>query len=225
MQSLRCLIADDEPLAVRLLQSYVERHPRLVAAGAYTDPGKALATLEHDAVDLAFLDIEMPGMSGMELARAIASRPTRVVFVTAYRDYAVEGFRVQALDYLLKPVSYEEFCLAADRALAAIKPVEHISVTSGYRRLRIALSDIIFIQGLKDYVKIVCTDRPRPVLTQISLKEMAALLPGSRFRRVHRSYIVNTDMIDYITGGSISLCSHIVPIGNTYRGSVADLVR
>lgn len=222
--SLRCVIADDEPLAVRLLQSYVERHPGLSEAGAFTDPTLALEAIRAGGVDLAFLDISMPGMNGMELARAIAGTSVRVVFVTAYREYAVEGFRVQALDYLLKPVSYEEFCEAAGRALARIKPPSHIMVRCDYRQVRVDFDDIIYIQGLKDYVRMVVAGRDRPILTQMSLKSLEDVLPAGRFRRVHRSYIVNTGYIDYIRGGTIKLQRHTVPVGAAYRCGIAEFL-
>lgn len=222
--NLRCIIADDEPLAVRLLQSYVERHPRLTEAGAFTDPAAALAAIRAGGVDVAFLDISMPGMSGMELARVIADTEVRVVFVTAYREYAVEGFRVQALDYLLKPVSYEEFCEAADRALTLIKPPSYLVVRCDYRQVRVEFDDIIYIQGLKDYVRMVLAGRDRPILTQMSLKSLEDLLPAERFRRVHRSYIVNTDHIDYIRGGVITMQRHTVPVGAAYRCGIAEFL-
>lgn len=221
---LRCLIADDEPLAGRLLQSYVERHPSLAHAGTFNDPARALEAIRAGGVDVAFLDISMPGMSGLELARAIAGTSVRVVFVTAYREYAVEGFRVQALDYLLKPVSYEEFCEAASRALAQINPPSHLMVRCDYSQVRVDFEDIIYIQGLKDYVRMVLAGRDRPLLTQMSLKSLEDALPSDKFRRVHRSYIVNTGYIDSIRGGVITLQRHTVPVGAAYRCCIAELL-
>lgn len=215
MSRVRCLIADDEPLAARLLESYAARHQGVEAVAVCTDPAEALALIRGGGIDLAFLDIQMPGMSGMELARAIDGVRTRVIFVTAYADYAVEGFRVRALDYLLKPVSYEEFSEAVRRAQAEIAPETHLTVRSNRRRERIAYDSILCIEALGDYVKIHTTDRPRPVLTQMSLKEMEATLPA-HFLRVHRSYIVNGARVDAVHNDTIEIGGMSVRVGESY---------
>lgn len=222
-QAIRCIVVDDEPLAVRLLESYVERHPRLQLAGAFTDPAAALEAIGRGGVDLAFLDIEMPGMNGIDLARAAEGSHTSLIFITAYRDYAFEGFRVRALDYLLKPVSYDEFSAAAGRAAERIKPMKYIVVRSDHRLVRLELGDIRFIQGLKDYIKITCFGRSRPILTQMPLKEIEATLPGN-FIRVHRSYIVNRDWVDFMQGGYLNIQDKSVPVGPTYRDQVESLL-
>lgn len=216
MRKVRCIVADDEPLAVALLTTYIERHPRLELAGAFTNPFDALDALRCGGVDVAFLDIEMPGMSGIDLARAATDCGARLIFVTAYRDYAIDGFRVHAFDYLLKPVSYDEFTAAADRAVAQIAPPTVLTVRADRRLRRIDFPQIIYIQGLRDYVRIVTTDGGRPVLTQIPLKDIAAELPEN-FRRVHRSYIVNTTHITAIDGANVYLGPHTVPLGPSYR--------
>lgn len=223
-QDIRCIVVDDEPLAVRLLGTYVERHPRLQLAGAFTDPADALKAIGRGGIDLAFLDIEMPGMNGIELARAAEGSGMGLIFVTAYRDYAFEGFRVRALDYLLKPVSYAEFAEAVGRVASLIKPLSHISVRSDWRQIRIDIRDIKFIRGLKDYVKIVCHGRARPILTQMTMKEIEAVLPGG-FIRVHRSYIVNKEWIDSVEGGFLNIQEHAIPIGPTYRSEVESTLK
>jgi len=224
MRALRIVIADDEPLAVRLLRSYCGRTEGVEVAGAYTDPVRALEHIESGGVDLAVLDIQMPGITGMDIARRLADSAVQVVFVTAYADYAVDGFRVRALDYLLKPVSYDDFTAALDRARAALPAPTHLTVTADYRRQRIALSDIVLISGLGDYVKITLADGRR-ILTQISLKQLAAQLPADRFARIHRSHIVGVGHIDSYDRNSISLGRHgTVRVGDTYRPALDALL-
>lgn len=167
----------------------------------------------------------MPSLSGLELARAAREAGVRVVFVTAYRDYAVEGFRVNALDYLLKPVSYAEFLEAVDRAReSAVQPGRddtpgHIMVRSDYRMVCVEFDDIIYVEGLKDYVKFYTASRERPLLTQMSLKAVEQALPEASFMRVHRSFIVALGRVESFGRSSIILrdSGTQVPIGDTYR--------
>lgn len=225
MRPLRCLIADDEPLAVRLLESYARRTDSLECAAVCMSAREALHIIETDDIDVAFLDIQMPDMTGLELAAAIAGRPTRVVFVTAYRDYALEGFRVNALDYLLKPVSYDEFAGAVRRAVDARRDTDddrpgHIMVRSDYRLVKVSLDDIIYVEGLKDYVKIYLTGRDRPLLTQMSMKAVENVLPESDFMRVHRSFIIGIRHMTAIDRGHVVVGAATIPVGDTYRSRV-----
>lgn len=224
MRALRVVIADDEPLAVRLLRSYCERTPGVEVAGAYTDPARAMTHIEAGGVDLAVLDIQMPGLTGMDIARRLADSAVQVIFVTAYADYAVDGFRVHALDYLLKPVSYEDFSAALERARRALPAPTHITVTADYRRHRIPLGDIALISGLGDYVKIHLTDGRR-ILTQISIKQLSATLPPDSFIRVHRSHIVGTAHIESYDRATLSLRGlGSVRVGDTYRPALDALL-
>ncbi|MDO4320205.1 MAG: LytTR family DNA-binding domain-containing protein [Bacteroidales bacterium] len=227
MSALRCLIADDEPLAVRLLESYAARTEGLECVAVCMSGREALQMIVSEEIDVAFLDIQMPDMTGIELARAIAGRPTRVVFVTAYRDYAIEGFRVNALDYLLKPVSYSEFAEAVRRAVEARPdPAEtrpdHIMVRSDYRLVRVPVDEIMYVEGLKDYVKIYLTRRERPLLTQMSLKAVESALPESDFMRVHRSFIVGMRHLTAIDRGRVVVGGETIPVGDTYRSKVLE---
>ncbi len=227
MADIRCLVVDDEPLAARLIGSYVERTPFLSLVATVNSAAEALAVMASDAVDLVFLDIRMPGLSGMDFARQLGNGP-KIVFTTAYSDHAVEGFAVNALDYLLKPVSYEEFMRAAGRALAAVsgrteekaEPLPSsgfITVKSEYRLVRIPVAEIDYIEGLKDYVKLVLGDGSRPVLTLMSMKNLEEMLPEASFMRVHRSFIVNMDKVRVIERNCVVMGRQLIPVSESAR--------
>ncbi len=226
MKKIKCIIADDEPLAVRLLETYVGRIDSLELVASCHSGREALEVLRRGGVDLAFLDIQMPDLNGMELARDLADTPTRVVFVTAYRDYAVEGFRVNALDYLLKPVSMAEFREAVSRAeremLVDDEPT-FITVRSDYRNVRVELCEILYVEGLKDYVKLYLTSRERPLITQMTLKAVEQTLPAKDFLRVHRSYIVGLRHIVSYSQSRLKVGSTEVPVGDTYKNRLQEL--
>lgn len=233
MITLRCCVIDDEPLAARLIGSYVERTPFLSLEGVYNSATDAARPIISGEIDLVFLDIEMPQLGGMEFAKII---PETCKVVSAYDRYAVQGFRVNALDYLLKPVSYDEFLEAANRAVkeatarvetpvaepAPAQRREFIVVKSEYRMLQIRVSDIRFVEGLKDYVKIYIAGQSRPVLTLMSMKAVEDLLCGGDFLRVHRSYLVNTRHISVIERNHLVIADHPIPISDSYRKAFAD---
>lgn len=222
-RKIECLVVDDEPLASALISSYVERTPFLHLAGITGSAEAALEALSSKNIDVIFLDIHMPGLSGMQFARIVPSS-TKIVFTTAYSDHAVEGFRVNALDYLLKPISYDEFLHAARRAQDAITPQQqaqqaektHILVKSEYRLIRLELSDILYVEGLKDYVKIYLDGEPNPVLSLMSIKSLEDELPA-HFMRVHRSFIVNLGKIKIIERNTILLGGRAIPVSESYR--------
>lgn len=234
MNVLRCLVVDDEPLAAKLISTYVERTPFLELVAEVHSAEAALAELSRSdaSVDLIFLDIHMPRLSGMQLARLVPLG-VRVVFTTAYADHAVEGFRVNALDYLLKPVSYDEFLEAATRALSSAGPrpadtaapapaadsSKYILVKSEYRLLRIPVADIVYVEGLKDYVKIYIDGGPdtRPVMTLMSMKSLEESLPQPGFVRVHRSFIVNMDKVRLVERNNIILAGRCIPVSDSCR--------
>lgn len=233
MNTLRCLVVDDEPLATKLIAAYVDRTPFMTLVGEAHNAEEAMDILQKTDVDLMFLDIRMPRMSGMELARIVPDN-VRIVFTTAYADHAVEGFRVNALDYLLKPVSYDEFLVSANRALKAAGNIpaatprpqgtDHLLVKSEYRLLRIPTDDILYIEGLKDYIKIVFDSPEKPVLSLMSMKSLEDTLPEGRFMRVHRSFIVNTDKVRLIERNSIIMGGRSIPVSDTYRRSFMTLI-
>lgn len=226
---LKCAIVDDEPLALNLMESYVRKTPFLELCGKYNSALAALDEVRTKDIDLLFLDIQMPGQNGLEFSRLVPER-TRIVFTTAFDQYAVDGFRVNALDYLLKPIGYNEFLAAADRAVEwfAMKRQSHskgedeefIYVKSDYKLVRIRLDDILYIEGLKDYLKIYLEGEPRPVISLISMKSMEERLASPRFMRVHRSYIVQMNKVKVLDKGQIIFGKARIPISNTYKTEI-----
>ena len=241
---LTCAIIDDEPLAVSLLESYVLKTPFLDLQGTYNSALDALSDLRDRPVDLLFLDIQMPELSGLEFSR-ILNADTRVIFTTAFDQYAVDSYRVNALDYLLKPISYPDFLASANKALRWYellrKPVsseekeesasiaerggmESIFVKSEYKLLQIELRKILYIEGLKDYVKIFVEDEPRPVLSLMSMKSLEDMLPSDRFVRVHRSFIVQPEKIKVIERNRIVFGKEYIPISDNYKKHFLEMI-
>ena len=212
---LRCAIVDDEPLALSLLESYVNKTPFLQLVGKYSSAVQAMKELPGEEVDLLFLDIQMPELNGLEFSK--------MVFTTAFGQYAIDGYRVNALDYLLKPISYVDFLQAANKALQWFelvqKPeeIDSIFVKSDYKLVQVDLKKIMYIEGLKDYIKIYTEDASKPILSLMSMKAMEELLPSSRFIRVHRSFIVQKDKIRVIDRGRIVFDKTYIPISDSYK--------
>ena len=236
--TIKCAIVDDEPLAVELLASYVEKIPFLELCGKYNNATDALHGIGEQPVDLLFLDIQMPELNGLELSKMIPES-TRIVFTTAFNKYAVDGFRVNALDYLLKPISYADFLDACNKALqwfqltqqseqpAAPRTEEEptsIFVKSEYKLLQINLDDIRYIEGLKDYVKIYTEQSPHPILSLMNMKAIEQMLPASRFIRVHRSFIVQKSKIREIERNRIVFGDVYIPIGDSYKQAFQDFI-
>ena len=235
---IKCAIVDDEPLAVELLASYVKKISFLELCGKYTNATDALHGISETPVDLLFLDIQMPELNGLELSRMVPET-TRIVFTTAFNQYAIDGFRVNALDYLLKPISYAEFMEACNKALQwfqlvqqneqqpAVKAEEEptsIFVKSEYKLLQINLDDIRYIEGLKDYVKIYTEQSPHPILSLMNMKAIEQMLPASRFIRVHRSFIVQKSKIREIERNRIVFGDVYIPIGDSYKQAFQDFI-
>ncbi len=234
---LKCAIVDDEPLAVELLASYVEKIPFMQLAGKYNNAIDAMKGMANEAVDVAFLDIQMPEINGLELSKMIPES-TRIVFTTAFDQYALDGFRINALDYLLKPISYMDFLAACNKALQWFSLVRQqssssekdadlksIFVKSEYKLIQIRLDGIKYIEGLKDYVKIYTDDSPKPVVSLINMKTMEEMLPSSRFIRVHRSFIVQKSKIREIERNRIVFGDVYIPIGDSYKQAFQDFLK
>jgi DNA-binding LytR/AlgR family response regulator len=223
--TIRCLLVDDEPLALDLLEGYVSKTPSLELAGRCSSAFQAMEMLDKTEVDIIFLDIQMPGLSGLEFSRSLKDGP-KVIFTTAFEQFALEGFKVDALDYLLKPISYPEFLNAVNKAKrwfghfekAAIPETRtSIFVKADYKLLQIDFNNILYIEGLKDYVKFCLEDNEKPVLSLMSMKSLEENLPESKFMRVHRSFIVNLDKIKTIERNRIVFGKEYIPISENYK--------
>ena len=229
--NITCAIIDDEPLAVSLLESYVKKTPFLTLRGKYHSAMLAMAALNENPVDLLFLDIQMPELNGMEFSRILPGN-TRIIFTTAFEQYALESYKVNALDYLLKPISYADFLQSAQKALQWADMVnslqnsksasgrsapESIFIKSERKLIQVDLDKILYIEGLKDYVKIFVEGQPKPVLSLMSMKTMEELLPPHKFIRVHRSFIVQPQKIKVIEHGRIVFGKEYIPISDHYK--------
>jgi len=235
--TLNCIAVDDEPLALGLVCSFIEQTPFLHLAGSFSSGVKALEMIHGQQIDLIFLDIQMPDLTGIQLARILDRQPgsagPRVIFTTAFNNFALEGYKVDALDYLLKPFNYEEFLTAANKAMAyaeLLKPAqaptpasqaaedeEYIFLKVEYQLVRIATRDILYIEGLKDYAKIYLESTPKPVLSLITLKALEQKLSPKSFMRVHRSYIVSLDKVNSVTKNSLNIGELSITVGEQYK--------
>lgn len=231
MTPISAIVIDDEPLAVQLLESYVTQTPFLQLIGGFNSAIDALTVLNSQKIDLLFLDINMPQISGLEFANSV-NPETRIVFTTAYNQYALDGFKVNALDYLLKPISYADFLRAANRANDWFhKDVTSVAdddmkddsiwVKAGYRVERIAYDEILYIENQKDYVKFYLQGRDEPISSLMNLQTLAERLPD-KFMRVHRSFIVNLNKVKTIERNTIIFGKVYIPVSETYRTSFSQ---
>ena len=253
---ITCAIIDDEPLAVTLLESYVKRVPELDLKGKFLGAREALDALKETPVDLVFLDIQMPELTGLELSSQLPAR-TYVIFTTAYSQYAIQGYRANAVGYLLKPISFADFKETIDCAChritgqatpaspapakdapPAAAPAESrptasketvaadrsIFVKSDYKIIRIFIDDILYVEGLKDYVKIHLLSTGRSVLSLTSMRNIEQLLPAEIFMRTHRSYIVNMSKVSLLERGNIVFGDKYLPVSDSYKDRVRQYV-
>ncbi len=234
--TLNCIIIDDEPLAADLLKSYVEKTPFLHLIGTYNSAVAAIQVIHNSVIDLMFLDIQMPELNGVEFA-GLLPKNIKVVFTTAFSQYAIESYKVNAIGYLLKPISYEQFLGVANKAMSlsnqdfsvtAIKEDEFFFVKSDYKEVQIRFSDILYIEGLKDYVKFVLQkendNETTEIMSLMNMKHLEETLPKDRFMRVHRSYIVNKHNIKVIDRSRIAFGKVFIPISDTYRDELLQFV-
>lgn len=235
MTTLNCIAVDDEPFALNMVCTYIEQTPFLHLVGRFSSALEALKVLHTQSVDLIFLDIQMPDLSGIELARVLdrGKKMTgpRIVFTTAYDQFAIEGYKVDALDYLLKPFNYEEFLRTAHKAQAyaalsepkesapAVREPEEdcLFLKVEYQLVKVAFVDIRYIQGLKDYVKVYLLSSPKPLLSLISMKALEDKLPANRFMRIHRSYIISLEQIRAVSKNSVFIGNEDIPISHQYK--------
>lgn len=228
--ALRVLIVDDEYMARMLLENYAQKLPNLEVVGLCENAIEALNHLRNEKIDILFLDIQMPQLSGLELVQTLQRKPA-IVFTTAYSEHAVEGFRLDAIDYLLKPFSFERFVQAVNKSINYLSFQEnkqiqttynqeltqqnHIFVKADGKLIKVKFEEIIYIEGLKEYVSLY-TEKDR-IITLQSLKNLEEILPDSNFLRVHKSYIIALDKIQSIVGNQVEINKRMIPIGLTYK--------
>ena len=224
---LTAIAIDDEPLALQLVERYILKTPFLQLEGLFDNPLDAMEFIKTNPVDLVFTDIHMPDLNGTDFVRALENAPM-VIFTTAYEKYAVEGFKLNAVDYLMKPFSFDEFLVAAQKAerLCDLKHQAYSSAEAGakflflkseYKVRRVNFSDILYIEGLKDYIKVYVQHEEKPLLSLSSLKVLEQKLPAATFMRVHRSFIVNLDKIETIERMRIVFGDAFIPVGDQYK--------
>jgi DNA-binding LytR/AlgR family response regulator len=242
MDRVRTLIVDDEPLALDLVKGYVEQTPFLELVGTCSSAQEAYKRVGQGDVQLLFCDVQMPGMSGLTLMKALkVGDAPKVIFTTAFEEYALDGFKLDAVDYLLKPFDFDEFMKAAAKAHRFIELENQVSgvstdnltwnkddnfffVKSEYKLVRIDIPKIIYIEGLKDYIKIYLDGESKAVLTLNSLKEMEKILPENTFIRVHRSFIVNVGFVRGMERNLIIMPGEKVPMGESYKQRFVEII-
>ncbi|EMS34002.1 Two-component system response regulator [Mariniradius saccharolyticus AK6] len=232
---LRCVAVDDEPLALDLVAKFISQTSFLQLEAKFDNAIQALGYLNQNQTDLVFLDIQMPDLSGMELARILdgknSGQKPRIIFTTAYNQFAIEGYKVDALDYLLKPFSYEEFLKASTKAYQYFeklqKPAEsspdleknhdYIFLKVEYQLVKVMVKDIAYVEAYKDYVKVHLTNKPNPLLSLTSMKAMEDMLPPQDFMRVHRSFIINLNHIDSVSRNVVNIGDAHITVSDNYK--------
>jgi DNA-binding LytR/AlgR family response regulator len=220
---------DDEPLAIKVIESYVDRIGDMEIVATFTDSNKAFSYLHQNKVDLLFLDIQMPALNGFDLLRVLSQKP-EIIITTAFREYAVESFELDVLDYLVKPISFERFLKSVqkyfkvasiemdNKNIAKIQPIEEVEaifVKENKKMVKLELDKILYIESLKDYVRF--HTKGRNIVCKMSMNELEQILPSDRFIRVHRSYIIPFKKIESFSTSNIELSDIKIPIGNTYK--------
>jgi DNA-binding LytR/AlgR family response regulator len=226
---IRCLAVDDEPLALELLEDNIKQVPYLKLVASCSNALEAMKVLESEPVDLMFLDIQMPGLTGLQFLRSMTQKPL-VILVTAYEKFALEGFDLDVTDYLVKPVSLDRFVKACNKARELFElrkqpkipgmEQEYLFVPSDYSLLKIVISDIKWIEGLKDYIKIHLYSTPKSIVTRMGMKTIEDQLPATKFIRIHKSYIVAISAITAIRKTSVFIGEHELPVSDNYRDTL-----
>lgn len=229
-KKISCIAVDDEPLALALLSRFIEQTQFLSLEGRFDSAIEALNHINKNKVDLIFLDIQMPDLTGMELARILQGKATnqqpKIIFTTAYNQFAIEGYKVSALDYLLKPFSYEDFLRASTKAYQAFETnttdevenkLPYIFLKVEYQLQKVFLKEIICVEGYKDYVKVHLIGKPHPLLSLTSLKNMEEILPKDQFMRIHRSFIISLDQIHSVTRNNVNLGDINITVSDHYK--------
>lgn len=236
MKPVHCAIVDDEPIARQILEDFISQDERLIVNGNYKNAKEAMKGMGDRPVELVFLDINMPGLTGFQFLKTMTNPPA-VIFTTAYREYAMDGFEANAIDYLLKPVAIERFLLAVNKALKFLRPTtqetaaetvlatpsnDFFFVKADGGLVKVFFDEILFIEALKEYVKIVTKEKS--VITYHTISGLEEKLPAGKFYRIHRSYIVNTRAISSIEGFLVKIDKHELPISRNERDAFVELV-
>ena len=237
-KKINCLIVDDEPPALQLMEKYINAVPVLHFTGKCSNAVDAMSILQQDPIDLIFLDIQMPHILGTDFIRALVN-PPKVVFTTAFRKFAIEGFELDAVDYLLKPISFERFLKAVNKVMKLNLPVvqafpqdtmlknepepSFLFLRADRKNLKIQLHEILFVESLKDYVKVVTKDRT--IVSKQSISAIEESLPGEVFLRIHRSFIVSLSKIESFTAGLIQVGKYELPVSRSYRHEVEKALK
>ena len=227
---INCLLIDDEPLALAVLEDFVNRIPYLRLVGKFEEPLLALPVFKTKKIDLLFLDIKMPDISGIEFFKSLPYKP-EVIFTTAYSEFALEGFEVKAIDYLLKPVSFEKFVTACNRAKDFLEYKNHqlpsrdyFFINVAHKLRKIFYNDILYLEGLKDYTKIYLNSSSAPLLILHNLKYFEELLADTDFIRIHRSYIVPIRMMSTVSKRSVTIGNKSLPVSDNYRNKLFSAI-
>jgi len=228
MSKIRCIIVEDEPLAVKVLADYISQVPFLDVQGTFKDAILATEYLHDHEVDLIFLDIHLPKLKGMAFLKTLKDPPS-VIITTAYHQYAVEGFDLNVTDYLLKPIEFERFLVAVNKVRSVLKDKQpsvetekdYLFLNVQKKKVKILFSDIVYVESQREYVKIVTTKNE--YISKLSTHEIEALLPPNLFRRVHRSFIISVKKIDSYTAEAVEVNGISIPIGRGYRDNIENL--
>jgi DNA-binding LytR/AlgR family response regulator len=237
---IKCIIIDDEPLALEILQDFIGKVPFLQLNASFTNALQALQYMESEEVDLLFLDIKMPDISGIDFLRSLKKRPM-TIFTTAYQEFALEGYNLNILDYLLKPIPFNRFLSAVNKAQEYLQlvrnnrpadspvttpkaPQQFIFIKTEYKIVKVDLEDILYIEGLKDYSKIYLKDNPKPIYTLQNLKSFESKFPTERFARIHRSYIVSVSKINVICKNRVVIGQTDIPVSIGFKNNLQEII-
>ena len=231
---MNCIIIDDEPLALELLEDNIRMVDNLQLMASCRSAAQAMQVLQEQQVDLIFCDIQMPGISGLQFVKSLVNNPL-IIFVTAYDEFALDGFELDVVDYLLKPVSIERFLKACNKAFVifeqskrqidtgAEKPRKYIFLYADYNLIKVNHADITYIEGLKDYVKIYIANAPKAIISRVTIKSLEGQLPADEFFRVHKSYIVNLEHVHSIRKGRIKIADEEIPFSDSYKDVITRM--
>jgi len=231
---MRCLLVDDEPLALDLIEDNLKHVNYIQVVGRCRTAAEAITVLQTEQIDLLFCDIHMPGLNGLQLVKSLITKPM-VIFVTAYEKFAVDGFDLDILDYLVKPVPLDRFLKACQKAqhhfelskalaVQVYSPKKYFFVHADYTLVKISFDEIEYIEGLKDYVKINLANKPKAVLSRTSIKAIELQLPSELFYRVHKSYIINVDYVTQIRRGKVKIVDTELPLSDSYRDMIHKMI-